>query len=119
MTFAVHSPSRPLFPPPALPQLTTHPEKQTWTGCGSHVPSVIDPIPPSERCDCFPFFKFEGVHYPPKKGDATRLEGSEVKAGGGLKGGSDEEGVGALGWITFAFIVSIDFYVLSWNGRKG
>lgn len=26
--------------------------KTTWYGCGQHIPSVMDPLQPSEKCTC-------------------------------------------------------------------
>ncbi|KEF60087.1 uncharacterized protein A1O9_04937, partial [Exophiala aquamarina CBS 119918] len=44
-------------------------EKQTWWGCGNHIPSVMDSIPESERCTCTPTREVEGKTYPPKSGE--------------------------------------------------
>lgn len=63
------------------------------------------PVPPSKRCECFPFFKVDGTHYPPKAGTAMSVEkGTELG-----KEKADEEPVGWLAWVTMAFIVSFSF----------
>jgi len=40
-------------------------EGTTWYGCGSHIPSVLDSVPESERCDCGPQVERNGKMYPP------------------------------------------------------
>jgi hypothetical protein len=40
-------------------------EGTTWYGCGSHIPSVLDSVPQSERCDCGPQVERNGKMYPP------------------------------------------------------
>ncbi|KAI5851084.1 hypothetical protein DFP73DRAFT_472339 [Morchella snyderi] len=37
---------------------------KTWTGCGSHIPSVMERIPKAEWCKCT---KPEGSPYPPQR----------------------------------------------------
>ncbi|GKT97801.1 hypothetical protein FLAG1_00199 [Fusarium langsethiae] len=39
--------------------------KTSWWGCGSHIPSVMDTIPDSDRCACEPKVEVGGVSYPP------------------------------------------------------
>ena len=46
----------------SLPAIT---EGTTWYGCGSHIPSVLDSVPESERCDCGPQVERNGKMYPP------------------------------------------------------
>ncbi|KXL44822.1 hypothetical protein M433DRAFT_58407 [Acidomyces richmondensis BFW] len=38
--------------------------KATWWGCGEHVPSIMDPIPESDRCTCDPKVEKGGKKYP-------------------------------------------------------
>ncbi|KAK0736969.1 hypothetical protein B0T21DRAFT_154901 [Apiosordaria backusii] len=40
--------------------------KQSWRGCGSHVPSVLGSVPEDEWCTCEPKFPVAGKDYPPK-----------------------------------------------------
>lgn len=40
--------------------------KRSWWGCGNHVPSVMDSVSESDRCDCEPQVEKEGKKYPPK-----------------------------------------------------
>ncbi|KAH1405384.1 hypothetical protein KXX22_001555 [Aspergillus fumigatus] len=35
-------------------------QKNTWWGCGSHIPSVMDPVPESDRCTCSPKVNADG-----------------------------------------------------------
>ncbi|KFY25930.1 hypothetical protein V493_04356 [Pseudogymnoascus sp. VKM F-4281 (FW-2241)] len=46
-------------PPPVGPV-------KTWWGCGSHIPSVMDNVPESDRCTCEPKVDVGGEKYPPK-----------------------------------------------------
>ena len=45
--------------------LPTTIEGTTWYGCGSHIPSVLDSVPESERCECGPQVERTGKMYPP------------------------------------------------------
>ncbi|KAJ5604902.1 hypothetical protein N7510_010056 [Penicillium lagena] len=46
-------------------------DKVTWWGCGSHIPSVMDSVPESERCACEPKVEKDGKMYPPKAANAA------------------------------------------------
>ncbi|TGO82938.1 hypothetical protein BPOR_0730g00050 [Botrytis porri] len=46
-------------------------EKETWFGCGQHLPSAFSSIPVDEQCSCIPKFEKDGVQYPPKVGTGT------------------------------------------------
>jgi hypothetical protein len=39
-------------------------EKQSWWGCGNHVPIVLDRVPAARRCSCEPAITREGKTYP-------------------------------------------------------
>ncbi|KAK4137091.1 hypothetical protein BT67DRAFT_374337 [Trichocladium antarcticum] len=39
--------------------------KATWTGCGGHIPSVLDNIPKEQWCTCEPKVEKGGQQYPP------------------------------------------------------
>ena len=39
--------------------------KQTWFGCGAHIPSVMDQVPKDQWCKCEPQVDKEGTKYPP------------------------------------------------------
>ncbi|KAK0655615.1 hypothetical protein B0T16DRAFT_451264 [Cercophora newfieldiana] len=40
--------------------------RTTWTGCGNHVPKVMDNVPREEWCTCEPRVEKDGKEYPPK-----------------------------------------------------
>ncbi len=40
-------------------------DKLAWSGCGNHVPSVMDCIPESDWCTCEPKVERLGKQYPP------------------------------------------------------
>ncbi|VBB86496.1 Putative protein of unknown function [Podospora comata] len=42
--------------------------KQSWRGCGSHVPSVLGSVPEDKWCTCEPKFTVSGKDYPPQAG---------------------------------------------------
>jgi len=44
--------------------------KTSWWGCGSHIPSVMDSIPETDRCTCTPTTTVNGKEYPPKAAKA-------------------------------------------------
>jgi len=55
---------------PSLVQNQTNPspplpEKSSWWGCGSHVQSVMDPLPKDTWCTCEPKTEVGGTKYPP------------------------------------------------------
>ncbi|KAH7354112.1 hypothetical protein B0T11DRAFT_331984 [Plectosphaerella cucumerina] len=39
--------------------------KQTWRGCGSHIPSALAGVPEEEWCTCTPKVEVGGKQYPP------------------------------------------------------
>ncbi|KAK4190045.1 hypothetical protein QBC35DRAFT_491158 [Podospora australis] len=46
--------------------------KQSWRGCGSHVPSVLSSVPEEDRCTCEPKFQAaDGKEYPPQAGTGS------------------------------------------------
>ncbi|GFF25171.1 hypothetical protein IFM46972_01311 [Aspergillus udagawae] len=49
-----------------MPSKCSNCQKKTWWGCGSHIPSVMDQVPESERCACTPKVNADGKEYPPK-----------------------------------------------------
>ncbi|PTB81492.1 peptidase C15, pyroglutamyl peptidase I-like protein [Trichoderma longibrachiatum ATCC 18648] len=40
-------------------------KKQTWWGCGKHIPSVLDSVPEDSWCTCEPKVERDGKAYPP------------------------------------------------------
>ena len=46
-------------------QLTSFIEKTSWTGCGEHIPRVIDGVAEQDRCTITPKVKRDGKEYPP------------------------------------------------------
>ncbi|KAI1642937.1 uncharacterized protein F4817DRAFT_351547 [Daldinia loculata] len=40
-------------------------DKTTWVGCGSHISSVLDNIPPQDWCVCEPKVEVNDKKYPP------------------------------------------------------
>ncbi|KAF5876311.1 uncharacterized protein Bfra_002715 [Botrytis fragariae] len=52
-------------------------EKETWFGCGQHLPSVFSSIPADQECTCIPKFEKDGVQYPPKVGTGTAQDAGE------------------------------------------
>ncbi|KAN0104142.1 hypothetical protein V8E51_009887 [Hyaloscypha variabilis] len=69
-------------------------QKATWSGCGAHVPGVMDSIPSSQRCTCEPKIERDGKKYPPQ--GPNPLIGAISGAVGGLwkmvSGGEKKEG---------------------------
>jgi hypothetical protein len=55
-----------VYTPTVSTLLLTKTEKKTWWGCGSHIPSVMDQVPESDRCTCTPKVNADGKEYPPK-----------------------------------------------------
>ncbi|ESZ98653.1 hypothetical protein SBOR_0891 [Sclerotinia borealis F-4128] len=62
-------------------------QKETWFGCGQHLPSVFSSISADQKCTCVPKFEKDGVEYPPKVGtgkaqdsdnSACRFRGSDL-----------------------------------------
>lgn len=52
--------------PPTLPKLTPpRPAKQSWRGCGSHLPTVFANVPEDQWCTCEPKYEVNGKEYPP------------------------------------------------------
>ncbi|THV51295.1 hypothetical protein BGAL_0116g00270 [Botrytis galanthina] len=68
---------------PRLPLISHHTniggtaEKETWIGCGQHLPSVFSSIPADQECTCIPKFEKDGVQYPPKVGTGTAQDAGE------------------------------------------
>ncbi|TGO25777.1 hypothetical protein BPAE_0073g00430 [Botrytis paeoniae] len=68
---------------PRLPLILHHTniggaaEKETWFGCGQHLPSVFSSIPADQECTCIPKFEKDGVQYPPKVGTGTAQDAGE------------------------------------------
>ncbi|TGO12204.1 hypothetical protein BTUL_0092g00040 [Botrytis tulipae] len=52
-------------------------QKETWIGCGQHLPSVFSSIPADQECTCIPKFEKDGVQYPPKVGTGTAQDAGE------------------------------------------
>ncbi|KAA8573857.1 hypothetical protein MFRU_001g02510 [Monilinia fructicola] len=52
-------------------------QKQTWVGCGLHLPSVFSSISADQRCTCVPKFEKDGVDYPPKVGTGRAQDSGE------------------------------------------
>ncbi|PMD64287.1 uncharacterized protein K444DRAFT_521499 [Hyaloscypha bicolor E] len=73
-------------------------QKATWSGCGAHVPGVMDSIPANERCSCEPKIERDGKKYPPQ--GSNPLIGAISGAVGGLwkmvggSGGEKKKGDG-------------------------
>ncbi|KAL1590494.1 hypothetical protein WHR41_00552 [Cladosporium halotolerans] len=63
---------------------------KTWYGCGSHIPSVLDAVPESERCSCGPKVERDGKAYPPGGSLGGMLMGM-FGFGGKAKGEGKEE----------------------------
>ena len=55
-------PRPPSSPPP--PRLTPS-AKQSWRGCGSHLPTVFANVPEDKWCTCDPKYEVDGKPYPP------------------------------------------------------
>ncbi|KAL8802000.1 MAG: hypothetical protein Q9200_006739 [Gallowayella weberi] len=45
-------------------------QKTSWWGCGSHIPTVMDPLPAENWCTCSPKIEKGGKEYPPMAGKA-------------------------------------------------
>ncbi|CUM51488.1 unnamed protein product [Debaryomyces tyrocola] len=41
---------------------------KSWTGCGNHIASVMDPTPKENWCTCEPIDDSTNTSYPPKAG---------------------------------------------------
>ncbi|KAK4196612.1 hypothetical protein QBC40DRAFT_286926 [Triangularia verruculosa] len=71
--------------------------KQSWRGCGSHVPSVLGSVPEDQWCTCEPKFTVAGKSYPPQAG-----QGRQPSSGGSADQQEEEtpSGSAALSWFT-------------------
>ncbi|KJR83254.1 uncharacterized protein SPSK_04722 [Sporothrix schenckii 1099-18] len=47
------------------------PAKQTWRGCGRHIPQALSGVPETEWCACTPKVTVDGKEYPPAAGTGT------------------------------------------------
>ncbi|KAK4179270.1 hypothetical protein QBC36DRAFT_322949 [Triangularia setosa] len=70
--------------------------KQSWRGCGSHVPSVLGSVSEDKWCTCEPKFNVGGKDYPPQAGQGKPAGSSDPSA-------AQQEtpsGSAALSWFT-------------------
>lgn len=56
---------RPISIPSTTPQTNPRPAKQSWRGCGSHLPTVFANVPEDQWCTCEPKYEVNGKEYPP------------------------------------------------------
>ncbi|KAK3375050.1 hypothetical protein B0H63DRAFT_526337 [Podospora didyma] len=59
--------------------------KQSWRGCGSHLPSVFANVKEEDWCVCEPKVEVNGTKYPPQAKMAMPTLPSWMKFGGGSK----------------------------------
>ncbi|KAK0661178.1 hypothetical protein QBC41DRAFT_330600 [Cercophora samala] len=77
--------------------------KQSWRGCGSHVPSVLGSVPEDKWCTCEPKFTVAGKDYPPQAGQgkpAAAASGSSSCSSATAQQEETPSGSAALSWFT-------------------